>query len=293
MTRERVLIAIFAFAIFFGIFYFDWRLGTPAGSVLLLTVLGSLALSEFYTLMRRVGLDSSPTLGVTTAAVLFLWRGLGEYTGLGAELVREATFGLLAAAVVLPFVVAIFREGLKASAGREEFERAAVTLLGLLLVWFLLSFLLELRLLDHGGEGPRTTRLGLQLTLILVLSVKVGDSTAYVVGRSFGVTPLTWVSPKKTWEGAAGSVAGGVLVALLLGIPMLDDPFRWWHLLLFGLLTNVAGQLGDLVESLLKRRSGVKDSGTFFREIGGFLDLTDSLLLAAPVGYLLVRLMVL
>ena len=58
-------------------------------------------------------------------------------------------------------------------------------------------------------------------------------------------------------------------------------------MIVFGLLTNVAGQIGDLVESLFKRRAGLKDSGVFFREIGGFLDLMDSLLLAGPVGYLL------
>ena len=64
-------------------------------------------------------------------------------------------------------------------------------------------------------------------------------------------------------------------------------------IMLFGIVTNVAGQYGDLLESLIKRRSGVKDSGRIFKEMGGFLDLLDSLLLAAPVGYLFVRIVVL
>jgi phosphatidate cytidylyltransferase len=290
MTRERVVIATVAFGIVLAILYLDWVLETHLGSLVLISGIGVLALSELYILFRRVGLDSNPTYGVLSAAVLLLWRGLGQYLGVSDAVVKESILGLFAALVALPFLGVLFRDNLRPSGGREQFERAAVTFLGLLMVWFLFSFLLELRLLD---DGSGTTRLGLLLALVLVLSVKLGDSAAYVVGRSIGVTPLSWVSPKKTWEGAAASVAGAVVVSLLLGLPLLGEPFRWWHMLLFGLLTNVAGQFGDLMESLVKRRSGAKDSGTFLREIGGFLDLIDSLLLAAPVGYLFVRLVVL
>jgi len=288
MTRERIVIALLAFSALLGVLYFDYRMETHLASLAALALFGTLAQLEIYPLFRRMGLDSLPTYGALSALALFLWRGLGGFTGLPPEAVRELTWLLLAFVVCGPFVKGMFVEGARRAGGREEFERAAVTLLGLLMVWFLLSFVLELRMLD---DGSGTTRLGLELTTILVLSVKVGDSTAYLVGRSIGVTPLSWVSPKKTWEGAAGSVAGAVAVTLLGGALLLG--FSWWQMLCFGILTNAAGQLGDLVESLLKRRSGVKDSGTLLREIGGFLDLTDSLLLAAPVGYLFVRLVVL
>ncbi|MHC4470033.1 MAG: phosphatidate cytidylyltransferase [Planctomycetota bacterium] len=292
MTRERVIIAIVAFATVLGILYFDWRVETHLGSLVLITALGVLALSELFVLFRRVGLDSYPAYGVLCACVLFLWRGLGGYLGIDEGDVREGVLGLFAAVVAIPFLVVLFRNNLRPTGGREQFERAGVTLLGLLLVWFLFSFILELRLLRHPPDADAAD-MGLRLALVLALSVKLGDSAAYVVGRSFGVTPLTWVSPKKTWEGAAASVVGAVVVCMLLGLPLLGKPFHWWHMLLFGVLTNVAGQLGDLMESLVKRRSGAKDSGTFLREIGGFLDLIDSLLLAAPVGYLFVRLVVL
>jgi len=292
MTRERVVIAIVAFGILLTVLYVDYRFETHLGSLLLIAALGTLALSELYVLFRRVGLDSYPAFGVMCAAVLFLWRGIGQALGIPADAVKESVAGLLAAVVAMPLLAVIFRSSLRPAGGREQFERSAVTLYGLLLVWFLFSFVLEIRLLD---DGTGTTHLGLKLAMVLVLSVKVGDSVAYVVGRSFGVTPLTWVSPKKTWEGAASSVVGAVVVALLLGMPLLRDwePLRWWHMLVFGVLTNVAGQFGDLLESLVKRRSGAKDSGNFLREMGGFLDLIDSLILAAPVGYLFVRLVVL
>ena len=62
--------------------------------------------------------------------------------------------------------------------------------------------------------------------------------------------------------------------------------FGWWQMAILGFVISIAGQLGDLVESLIKRRAGVKDSGTLLKEMGGFLDLVDSLLFAAPVAYL-------
>ena len=220
--------------------------------------------------------------GRSTAALLFLWRSFGTYTGLSDQTVQKATIVLFAAVVIAPCVALILKPGAEASNGRADMRRIAFSLLGLLYVWFLLSFILELRLLD---DGSGTTRLGLQLTVVLLLSVKLGDSCAFFVGRSIGSMPMTWVSPRKTWEGAAASVSGAVAVCVLLGWAVFKFPLL--PMVVFGLLTNVAGQIGDLVESLFKRRSGLKDSGVFFREIGGFLDLLDSLILAGPVGYLL------
>jgi len=287
MSRERIITALISFGFLFGVICVDWFGGTHLGSLGLLVLVSALSLRELYRILWRIGLDALPTYGVISLLVLMLARGLLGYTGLSHEAISAYVAILFAMVVIGPVVAGVFREGHGRVGGREEFERVAITMLGLLLVWYLLSFVLELRLLD---DGSGTTRLGLELALILVLSVKVGDSTAYLVGRSIGVTPLSWISPKKTWEGAAGSVAGAVVVAVTLGLVF---GFSWWKMLLFGLLTNVAGQFGDLLESLLKRRCGVKDSGAFFREAGGFLDLVDSLLLAGPVAYLFVRTVVL
>jgi phosphatidate cytidylyltransferase len=288
MSRERLIIGAVAFALLLGVLAADWTLESHLGSLLALTAIGVLAQMEVFPLLRRMGLDAYPAYGVAVAAGLFLFRGLAGYLGLSDGEVQAATLVLFAAAFAGPLVKAIATGGAGTRGGREEYERAAVTSFALLLVWFLFSFLLELRLVGGPGGGART---GLELTVVLLLSVKLGDSSAYFVGRTVGVTPLTWVSPRKTWEGAAGSVAGAILVTLLVGGLLFG--YNWLHMLLFGLLTNVAGQFGDLVESLLKRRAGVKDSGSLFREMGGFLDLIDSLLFAAPVGYLFVRLVVL
>src|SRR3984957_8354918 len=140
--------------------------------------------------------------------------------------------------------------------------------------------------------------------LYLLLVVWAGDIFAYFVGRSVG-RPLMAprISPKKTWEGAAASVAASLVVGSLLftyalqissfllrvgliqrrdGLFGLEKP-EWLPIVLLTIAVNIAAQLGDLVESLIKRGAGVKDSGTILPGHGGMLDRIDALLFAAPV----------
>jgi phosphatidate cytidylyltransferase len=140
--------------------------------------------------------------------------------------------------------------------------------------------------------------------LYLLLVVWAGDIFAYFVGRSLGrhlMAPS--ISPKKTWEGAAASVAASLVVGILLfshalqissfllrvgliqrrdGLFGLEKP-ELWPIILLTVVLNIAAQLGDLVESLIKRGAGVKDSGTILPGHGGMLDRIDALLFAAPV----------
>ncbi|MGC9291906.1 MAG: phosphatidate cytidylyltransferase [Acidobacteriaceae bacterium] len=135
---------------------------------------------------------------------------------------------------------------------------------------------------------------GTALLLFLLLVVWAGDITALYTGRTYGRRPMApTLSPKKTWEGAAGSVLGSVLVGLgtmalgdLLyqhGIVLLLYPQPWWYWAGLAVLLNVAAQIGDLLESAIKRGAGAKDSGTLLPGHGGMLDRVDALLLALPV----------
>ncbi|MBV9761527.1 MAG: phosphatidate cytidylyltransferase [Acidobacteriaceae bacterium] len=118
----------------------------------------------------------------------------------------------------------------------------------------------------------------------------IGDSAAYYAGRLFGrhrLAPI--VSPKKSWEGSAASVAASTLFGVLyLGhfVPRLP----WWQIALMAILGNIAGQFGDLTESAIKRGAGVKDSGNLLPGHGGVLDRMDSSLFALPVVYFLLNL---
>jgi len=99
------------------------------------------------------------------------------------------------------------------------------------------------------------------------------------------------ISPGKTWEGFWGAIAVSVLASLIfvhfLGQKM--QGMNWKHAIVLGIILGVAALVGDLIESLFKREAGVKDSGHFFRGIGGILDLLDSLLFNEPIMYLYLR----
>ncbi len=142
---------------------------------------------------------------------------------------------------------------------------------------------------------------GWLLVLITFFVIWVGDTAAYYVGRSMGKTKFApRISPKKTWEGAIASVVGAMIVGVLWGKfgPSLEH-VTWlvsreagtmnrapalWVWAVIALAINVAAQLGDLFESLVKRGADVKDSGTMLPGHGGILDRIDALLFAAPVA---------
>jgi phosphatidate cytidylyltransferase len=154
----------------------------------------------------------------------------------------------------------------------ETLPAAGISSSALLLVAFPLSFAVRL----HGisQQGPRLLLFALAVTW-------AADTTAYFVGRAIGKHPLApHISPKKTWEGSIGSLFGSLLIAYA---------FSYWikiplaHLLAMAVLGNIAGQMGDLLESAYKRSAGVKDSGGLLPGHGGILDRIDALILCIPV----------
>ncbi len=129
--------------------------------------------------------------------------------------------------------------------------------------------------------------LDIAIPLCIIFSIWVNDTMAYLVGSFIGKTPLTKVSPKKTWEGTIGGVvlciiAVGFLYPLIMGKELKDSyaPVKTWFII--PAFCGIFGTLGDLFESKLKRMADVKDSGSFMPGHGGFLDRFDSLLFAVP-----------
>ncbi len=121
--------------------------------------------------------------------------------------------------------------------------------------------------------------------LVAIGTMWINDTMAYIVGSLIGRTPLSKISPKKTWEGTIGGI---ILASLLIGwlatrfdnTEVFGQSFTWWTTL--AAIAAIIGTLGDLLESKLKRLAGVKDSGSLMPGHGGFLDRFDSLLLATP-----------
>lgn len=128
------------------------------------------------------------------------------------------------------------------------------------------------------------------LPIIIIACMWINDTMAYIVGSLIGKTPLTAISPKKTWEGTLGGIILCVTVVTIVisYLPTLRD-FHFIHWLMISLIAAVAGTFGDVLESKLKRMAGVKDSGNIMPGHGGFLDRFDSLLVATPFVWLYVE----
>ncbi|MBI5835861.1 MAG: phosphatidate cytidylyltransferase [Candidatus Eisenbacteria bacterium] len=228
----------------------------------------SLALIEFY----RMGPRSLPAwacaVGVAALLAPLAW----------ARLLWPAAVSVLA-----PLGALAVLAGVAARARGLSFSPAGRAALGLAYVGFLGYAMPGLRLSPgHGYSGAQATAMAYVLTWS-------ADTAAYGVGLALGRHPLApAISPKKTWEGAAGGLCAAVLVGALSGATLWTflGPVRG---ALLGALVGVVGQAGDLLESMFKRQFGAKDSASWIPGHGGVLDRYDSLLTATPVvwGFLL------
>lgn len=177
------------------------------------------------------------------------------------------------------------------------FSHLLISLRGLLYISLSWALLLHIRSgalwmpTDNGTFSNVTALLaqlnGYAVPIMMVGSIWINDTMAYIVGSLIGKTPLSKVSPKKTWEGTVGGVVLAVAVMTLIGYASGAESLWYWAII--ALLAAVAGTVGDLLESKLKRMAGVKDSGNVLPGHGGFLDRFDSLLVAVPVIWLYLK----
>jgi phosphatidate cytidylyltransferase len=161
------------------------------------------------------------------------------------------------------------------------------SILGLLYISASLALLTWLRSVFYGSPIPFADKVPV---LIIIGSIWINDTMAYIVGSLIGRTPLSAISPKKTWEGTLGGILLAILVMGVTGHLLNNvsgwDIFSSGQWMAIAAITAIAGTGGDLLESKLKRMSGLKDSGRLMPGHGGFLDRFDSLLLATPFAWL-------
>ncbi len=192
-----------------------------------------------------------------------------------------------ALAVAAALIAVLCDEVLRYREPARQTERLAASALTLLYVGLLLSFAVQMRFAGPGGDW------GLAAIASLIIVVKLCDIGAYTVGRLIGRHKLApRLSPGKTIEGGVGGLLFAVfgawlsLAVLWPAMSRVTPPtVLAWQWLGFGLTVGVAGMLGDLAESLLKRDLGRKDSSDWMPGFGGVLDLLDSILVAAPIAY--------
>ncbi len=250
--------------------------GPPWLFLLVLLVAIEIGLHEFFSISRHAGLKALPAIGYGAGAALCLAQALQLHNS------GCAGWGVLALILLSTLSLALTRK----AELKQYLGAVSVMIFGVLYVAFTLSLLMPLRFSDHSP----TWVTGRELVFLLFLVTWAGDIFAYLGGRLLGKRPLfPLVSPRKTVEGAVCGFAGSLLVAWV---------FRRWFwetadaktVMLVAGVVALAGQVGDLAESALKRAAELKDSGTLLPGHGGLLDRVDSLLFAAPTLWLVLTL---
>ncbi|MFZ3247117.1 MAG: phosphatidate cytidylyltransferase [Candidatus Acidiferrales bacterium] len=246
-------------------------------------VVALLAMIEFFKLTAQMGLRAFRVWTMICAAALFYTQWLAgsaevHVLGSGTEIITNSSRGNYFSNDVV-FLAFLFGAALIGVGSRvaiaDVLPAIAASSAALIFVAWPFSYLVRMDGLLPGGPA---------LVLFALSTVWAGDTVAFFVGKSIGRLKMApALSPKKTWEGAIGNVVGSLIAGYFFARWQNGDLTAW---LATAALANIAGQVGDLVESAYKRGAGVKDSGAMLPGHGGMLDRIDSLIFAAPVVWL-------
>ena len=287
MLRWRLLLGFIFIAVLLGLFWLD---GTAElhGAFLFpaAVVISVMAAGEMVRMLKQsppgpcaLTVYAGVLLAVLPCGLPIYWSGYPADCPLG-------TFGLPMAGLSLGLLLTCAVEAWCYDAERNSTRRAALAGFSIFYIGLPMALLVQLRMVD-----PRT---GLAAVASLLIIVKSSDIGAYAVGRLIGKHPVApRLSPKKTIEGLLGGLTTSALVSVLVFqflVPSLtggsSSSTPLWAAALYGVAIGIAGFVGDLAESMLKRDAKVKDSSNWLPGFGGVLDLLDSVLLAVPVALL-------
>jgi phosphatidate cytidylyltransferase len=251
-----------------------------------------LAIAEF---LRLVTHYAAQPMTASTYIFVALFFGFVVFASSNRTPLVETTamlYGIAVAAALAPFV--FLSAAMRRTDLRVGYPAAAASTFAFAYIAIPMALLVAIRQQPAGAIW----------TIFTLLAVWAGDIFAYFIGKSFGRHRMSpEISPKKTWEGAAASIVASIIIGTLWiqhapgissallrvglierrdGMFGLEQP-QLWPIVLLSAVVNLAAQLGDLVESLIKRGAGVKDSGTILPGHGGMLDRIDAMLFAVPV----------
>ncbi|MBA3961361.1 MAG: CDP-archaeol synthase [Chthoniobacterales bacterium] len=262
--------------------------GYELGFYALISLVGMIALWEFYGMLDHRGLPNFKITAMICGATMLV-GSFYYFSHYGPA--RSYDFET---AVLLFFLLTVFtRQMFDSLRDDEPLKTMAYTLFGLLYVLWLFNFVTKIvyvtpRLADGSVTG--------QFYVFYCIAItKFSDMGAYLTGSLLGRHQLVpHISPKKTWEGFVGALGFSLLasVGLFKLMPGHFSVLTMTHAVVLGLLLGFAAVIGDLAESIIKRSTGVKDSGDLLPGIGGALDLIDSLLFTVPLLFFYLRLVI-
>jgi phosphatidate cytidylyltransferase len=231
--------------------------------IVVLTILAQLELSK---LVAARNLKAFTPVSITASALLVCTWYWPQFEAVSAPLYVFFLFAFTLLGLLLSQYICCGTSAVLANCGANCFSIIYLGLLG--------GFALAIRI-----------DFGLWPVLMFVFVVKSSDIGAYAIGTLFGKHKFSpKISPSKTWEGTSAGVATAMVVALAFAAGF--DIMSWWLAVIFGLCLALAGLMGDLVESMIKRDAEQKDSANKVPGFGGILDIIDSPLVAAPFAYL-------
>jgi phosphatidate cytidylyltransferase len=279
---RRILSTILLWSLIAAVMYFFRRTGV----VVVLAVFTAAAQNELYLMLEKIGHRPFRHLGVTLGVLLIaVPYFVVEYVG------RDELHGIDSALIAITMVAACLRV-MRERTGGNRMETLIATIFGVVYLPYMLSFIVRVMWLDTSSEATNGAP-AMMLVVWLLCTAKFCDVGALLVGSQIGRHKLApSMSPAKTWEGAIGGVivASGVCAGLVALFPrQFPAGFTPLKSALAAMLPATVSITSDLIESVLKRMAGCKDSGKTIPGIGGAFDLVDSLVLAAPVGYLILR----
>lgn len=269
----------------------NFTLRTITGAIFVIVIIGSVLINhwifaslffiialagfwEFSRISRSLNIYPAKITGILLSALTYML-----IAGWNFQVVPDYSLYLL---LFIPVVILAVELSRKTS---TSLLNAAMTLFGI--VWIIIPLAL-LSGFFNLAEIHKWRETGLLLGFFLILWIN--DSGAYVFGSLLGKHKmLERISPKKSWEGFAGGAFAGLLIAYLISASFTEFTMIEW--MLIGAAIIVFGTIGDLTESMFKRNAGIKDSGKILPGHGGILDRFDAVLIAAPVVYILIRLL--
>jgi phosphatidate cytidylyltransferase len=253
-----------------------------AGMIILLIIILPLATEEVARLFTAENVKPYRFISAAGSASLVIHAFMTQFP----------TFQPVAASAMAFIIVFVMLLAALRRAWSRQTQGAIVHMAGTVLStlylgglgWFLMALRVKHSFRASGVQGST------MIVVMILLVVKFTDIGAFFGGKALGRHKLIpWLSPGKTWEGLiCGMLTAGAMGALLarwINPPVY--PLPWWKGFVFGMIIGGIGQLGDLLESLMKRDADVKDSGQLVPGFGGILDIIDSPLLAAPFAYLM------
>jgi len=274
--KTRILLGSLMLAALGGLLWLDWwaeEAGALPASALPLAVvfvpIWILAFGELSRLFASAGVPLLRLSGLAGTVALAAMPFYGQFLPAESLAAPGILAGVLAATLALTFAEQMARFRVEAALARVAATLGAVLYLGLggaMLLWIRMR---------HGTAA----------LVLFLAAVKFTDIGAYFVGSAIGRHKLiVWLSPGKSWEGLFGGLAAAAGASVLAVCAMRGLDISAWQAAVFGAVVGLAGQFGDLCESLLKRSARAKDSGAALPQFGGVLDVIDSPLLAAPVA---------